>query len=31
MHKIYNDFLVGATEGAIAIIKGSIAPLNPTE
>lgn len=29
--KIYNDFLQSATEGAIAIIKGSILPLNPTE
>lgn len=29
--KIYNDFLKAATEGAIAIIKGSISPLNPTE
>lgn len=29
--KIYNDFLNAATEGAIAIVKGSISPLNPTE
>ena len=29
--KIYNDFLNAATEGAIAIVQGSISPLNPTE
>ena len=29
--KIYNDFLNAATEGATAIVKGSISPLNPTE
>ena len=29
--RIYNDFVKAATEGAIAIIKGSIQPLNPSE
>ena len=29
--KIYYDFVAAATEGAIAIVKGNMTPLNPTE
>jgi len=31
IQKIYNDFLVAATEGAKALINGNLPSLNPTE
>lgn len=31
IQKIYNDFLIAATEGAIAMVKGNLTPLNPNE
>ena len=31
IQKIYNDFLMAATEGAIAMVKGNLTPLNPNE
>jgi hypothetical protein len=31
IQKIYNDFLEAATQGAIAMVKGSLTPLNPNE
>ena len=31
IQKIYSDFLLAASEGAIAIVKGNLSPLNPNE
>ena len=31
VQKIYNDFLEAATQGAMAIVKGNLTPLNPNE
>lgn len=31
VQKIYNDFLNAASEGAVAIVKGNLTPLNPNE
>jgi hypothetical protein len=31
VNKVYNDFLVAAIKGAIAIVNGNLVPLNPNE